>query len=138
MREKPLIFALANPDPEITPEQVSSVRDDAIVATGRSDYPNQINNVLGFPYIFRGALDVRASKITEGMKMAATKALAQLAKEPVPDDVSSAYQGEQMSFGSDYLIPKPFDARVLIWEASAVAEAAVKEGFPDFLRRSST
>ena len=128
MEERPLIFALANPDPEITPEQVSSVRDDAIVATGRSDYPNQINNVLGFPYIFRGALDVRASEITEGMKMAATKALAQLAKEPVPDDVSSAYEGEQMSFGPDYLIPKPFDARVLIWEASAVAEAAVKEG----------
>ena len=128
MKERPLIFALANPDPEITPEQVSSVRDDAIVATGRSDYPNQINNVLGFPYIFRGALDVRASEITEGMKMAATNALAQLAKEPVPDDVSSAYQGEQMSFGPEYLIPKPFDARVLIWEASAVAEAAVKEG----------
>ena len=128
MTENPLIFALANPDPEITPEQVASVRDDAIVATGRSDYPNQINNVLGFPYIFRGALDVRASEITEGMKMAATKALAQLAKEPVPDDVSSAYGGEQMSFGPDYLIPKPFDARVLIWEASAVAEAAVNEG----------
>ena len=128
MTENPLIFALANPDPEITPEQVASVRDDAIVATGRSDYPNQINNVLGFPYIFRGALDVRASEITEGMKMAATKALAQLAKEPVPDDVSSAYGGEQMSFGPGYLIPKPFDARVLIWEASAVAEAAVNEG----------
>jgi malate dehydrogenase (oxaloacetate-decarboxylating)(NADP+) len=128
MTENPLIFALANPDPEITPEQVASVRDDAIVATGRSDYPNQINNVLGFPYIFRGALDVRASEITEGMKMAATNALAQLAKEPVPDDVSSAYGGEQMSFGPNYLIPKPFDARVLIWEASAVAEAAVNEG----------
>ena len=128
MAERPLIFALANPDPEITPEQVASVRDDAIVATGRSDYPNQINNVLGFPYIFRGALDVRASEITESMKMAATKALAQLAKEPVPDDVASAYGGEQMSFGPEYLIPKPFDARVLIWEASAVAEAAVNEG----------
>ena len=128
MAERPLIFALANPDPEITPEQVSSVREDAIVATGRSDYPNQINNVLGFPYIFRGALDVRASEITEGMKMAATKAIAQLAKEPVPDDVASAYGGEQMSFGPEYLIPKPFDARVLIWEASAVAEAAVNEG----------
>jgi len=128
MAENPLIFALANPDPEITPEQVASVRDDAIVATGRSDYPNQINNVLGFPYIFRGALDVRAREITEEMKMAATKALAQLAKEPVPDDVSSAYGGEQMTFGRDYLIPKPFDARVLIWEASAVAEAAVNGG----------
>ncbi len=128
MNSRPLIFALANPDPEITPEQVSTVRDDAIVATGRSDYPNQINNVLGFPYIFRGALDVRATEITEGMKMAATKAIAELAKEPVPDDVSMAYGGEQMSFGPEYIIPKPFDARVLIWEASAVAEAAVKEG----------
>ncbi len=128
MNLMPLIFALANPDPEITPEQVATVRDDAIVATGRSDYPNQINNVLGFPYIFRGALDVRATEITEGMKMAATKAIAELAKEPVPDDVSMAYGGEQMSFGPEYIIPKPFDARVLIWEASAVAEAAVKEG----------
>ena len=128
MSERPLIFALANPDPEITPEEVMSVRDDAIVATGRSDYPNQINNVLGFPYIFRGALDVRATEITEGMKMAATNALAKLAKEPVPDDVLSAYGGEQMQFGPEYLIPKPFDARVLIWEASAVAEAAVNEG----------
>lgn len=128
MAERPLIFALANPDPEITPEEVMSVRDDAIVATGRSDYPNQINNVLGFPYIFRGALDVRATEITEGMKMAATNALAKLAKEPVPDDVLSAYGGEQMQFGPEYLIPKPFDARVLIWEASAVAEAAVNEG----------
>ncbi len=128
MSENPLIFALANPDPEITPEDVYAIRNDAIVATGRSDYPNQINNVLGFPYIFRGALDVRATEITEGMKMAATKALASLARQPVPDDVISAYDGEQMSFGRDYLIPKPFDARVLIWEASAVAEAAVEEG----------
>ena len=128
MADRPLVFALANPDPEITPEEVMSVREDAIVATGRSDYPNQINNVLGFPYIFRGALDVKATEITEGMKMAATHALAQLAKEPVPDDVLSAYGGEQMQFGPEYLIPKPFDARVLIWEASAVAEAAVKEG----------
>ena len=128
MSENPLIFALANPDPEITPEDVYAIRGDAIVATGRSDYPNQINNVLGFPYIFRGALDVRATEITEGMKMAATKALARLARQPVPDDVISAYEGEQMSFGRDYLIPKPFDARVLIWEASAVAEAAVEEG----------
>ncbi len=128
MSGRPLIFALANPDPEITPEEVYSARDDAIVATGRSDYPNQINNVLGFPYIFRGALDVKAKEITEGMKMAATKAIAELAKEPVPDDVLSAYGGEQMSFGPEYLIPKPFDARVLIWEASAVAEAAVNEG----------
>lgn len=128
MAKKPLIFALANPDPEIIPEDVNEVRDDAIVATGRSDYPNQINNVLGFPYIFRGALDVGATEITEKMKMAATKSLAKLAKETVPDDVMMAYNGEQLQFGPDYLIPKPFDARVLIWEASAVAEAAVNEG----------
>ena len=128
MAERPLIFALANPDPEILPNDVQAVRDDAIIATGRSDYPNQINNVLGFPYIFRGALDVRATEITEGMKMAATKALAALAKEPVPDEVAAAYAGEQMQFGPEYLIPKPFDARVLIWEASAVAQAAVDEG----------
>ena len=128
MAERPLIFALANPTPEIMPEEVAAVRDDAIMATGRSDYPNQINNVLGFPYIFRGALDVQADEITEGMKMAATMALANLAKEPVPDDVAAAYGGAQIQFGPDYLIPKPFDARVLIWEASAVAEAAVAEG----------
>ena len=128
MAKKPLIFALANPNPEIIPEDVNEVRDDAIVATGRSDYPNQINNVLGFPYIFRGALDVGATEITEKMKMAATKSLAKLAKETVPDDVMMAYNGEQLQFGPDYLIPKPFDARVLIWEASAVAEAAVNEG----------
>jgi len=128
MADRPLIFALANPDPEISPDDVYSVREDAIVATGRSDYPNQINNVLGFPYIFRGALDVRSKEITEGMKMAATHAIAQLAKEPVPDDVAAAYGGEQLQFGPEYLIPKPFDARVLIWEASAVAEAAVNEG----------
>ena len=128
MADRPLIFALANPDPEITPDEVYAVREDAIVATGRSDYPNQINNVLGFPYIFRGALDVRAKEITEGMKMAATHAIAELTKQPVPDDVAAAYGGEQMQFGPEYLIPKPFDARVLIWEASAVAEAAVNEG----------
>ena len=128
MGANPLIFALANPTPEIMPEEVAAVREDAIMATGRSDYPNQINNVLGFPYIFRGALDVQADEITEGMKMAATLALAKLAKEPVPDDVLAAYGGVQLQFGPDYLIPKPFDARVLIWEASAVAEAAVKEG----------
>ena len=128
MAERPLIFALANPDPEISPDDVYAVREDAIVATGRSDYPNQINNVLGFPYIFRGALDVRSKEITEGMKMAATNAIAELAKQPVPDDVAAAYGGEQLQFGPEYLIPKPFDARVLIWEASAVAEAAVNEG----------
>ena len=128
MAERPLIFALANPTPEIMPEEVAAIRDDAVMATGRSDYPNQINNVLGFPYIFRGALDVQASEITEGMKMAATMALSELAKEPVPDDVAAAYGGVQIQFGPDYLIPKPFDARVLIWEASAVAAAAVQEG----------
>ena len=128
MAERPLIFALANPDPEISPDDVYAVREDAIVATGRSDYPNQINNVLGFPYIFRGALDVRSKEITEGMKMAAPHAIAEHAKQPVPDDVAAAYGREQLQFGPEYLIPKPFDARVLIWEASAVAEAAVNEG----------
>ncbi|MDP7372249.1 MAG: phosphate acyltransferase, partial [Candidatus Poseidoniaceae archaeon] len=128
MAPKPIIFALANPTPEITPEEVDKVRDDAIMATGRSDYPNQVNNVLGFPYIFRGALDVRATDITQNMKMAATKALAQLAKEPVPDYISEAYDGATMQFGPEYIIPKPFDRRVLIWEASAVAQAAVDEG----------
>ena len=128
MAKKPLIFALANPDPEILPSEINEVRDDAIIATGRSDFPNQINNVLGFPYIFRGALDVQTKEITEGMKMAATKAIAKLAKEPVPDDVLSAYSDENIQFGPEYIIPKPFDARVLIWEASAVAEAAVMEG----------
>ncbi|MDA8727932.1 NADP-dependent malic enzyme, partial [Euryarchaeota archaeon] len=125
MADKPIIFALANPTPEITPEEILEVRTDAIIATGRSDYSNQVNNVLGFPYIFRGALDVRARDITQGMKMAATKALADLAKEPVPDYISAAYDGATMQYGPDYIIPKPFDRRVLIWEASAVAEAAV-------------
>ena len=128
MAKKPIIFALANPTPEITPEEVEEVRSDAIIATGRSDYPNQVNNVLGFPYIFRGALDVRATDITQNMKMAATKALAELAKEPVPDYISAAYDGVTMQFGPEYIIPKPFDRRVLIWEASAVAQAAVDEG----------
>ena len=128
MADKPIIFALANPTPEITPEEILEVRTDAIIATGRSDYSNQVNNVLGFPYIFRGALDVRARDITQGMKMAATKALAALAKEPVPDYISAAYDGATMQYGPDYIIPKPFDRRVLIWEASAVAEAAVQEG----------
>lgn len=128
MASKPIVFALANPTPEIMPHEVLAVRDDAIIATGRSDFPNQVNNVLGFPYIFRGALDVRARDITPGMKMAATKALAALAKEPVPDYISHAYSGESMQYGPDYIIPKPFDRRVLIWEAADVAEAAVNEG----------
>ena len=128
MAENPIIFALANPTPEILPEEVLEVRQDAIIATGRSDYPNQVNNVLGFPYIFRGALDVRARDITQGMKMAATRSLAALAKEPVPDYISAAYDGATMQYGPEYIIPKPFDRRVLIWEASAVAQAAVDEG----------
>ena len=128
MADRPVIFALANPTPEILPEEVLDVRQDAIIATGRSDYANQVNNVLGFPYIFRGALDVRARDITQNMKMAATKALAALAKEPVPDYISAAYDGVVMQYGPEYIIPKPFDRRVLIWEAAAVAQAAVDEG----------
>ena len=128
MANRPLIFALANPDPEILPEEVRAVRSDAVIATGRSDYPNQINNVLGFPYIFRGALDVRATSITENMKMAATMALAKLAKETVPDDVVEAYDGVRIQYGPDYLIPKPFDARSFDLGGLAVAEAAVNEG----------
>ena len=128
MAKNPIIFAMANPDPEITPEEVAEVRDDAIMATGRSDYPNQVNNVLGFPFIFRGALDVRARKINEQMKKAAALALAALAKEEVPDDVKRAYGNEDFSFGRNYLIPKPFDKRVLTWVSPAVAKAAMDSG----------
>jgi malate dehydrogenase (oxaloacetate-decarboxylating)(NADP+) len=128
MAEQPLIFAMANPDPEIKYELAKEVRPDAIVATGRSDYPNQINNVLGFPFIFRGALDVRASAINEEMKVAAAKALAALTKEDVPDSVLQAYNVERLKFGPEYIIPKPFDPRVLLWEAPAVAEAAMATG----------
>ncbi|MCZ6570410.1 MAG: NADP-dependent malic enzyme [Deltaproteobacteria bacterium] len=131
MADQPLIFAMANPDPEITPQEVAEVRDDAIIATGRSDYPNQVNNVLGFPFIFRGALDVRARKINVEMKLAATRALADLAKQGaqgMPDEVIRAYEGERFEFGPRYIIPKPFDPRVLLWEASAVAEAAMRTG----------
>ncbi len=128
MAPNPIIFALANPVPEILPEVVAEVRDDVMMGTGRSDYPNQVNNVLGFPFIFRGALDVRATAITEGMKMAAARALADLAKEPVPQYVKDAYGGIDLSFGRDYLIPKPFDKRVLLWESAAVARAAYEEG----------
>jgi malate dehydrogenase (oxaloacetate-decarboxylating)(NADP+) len=128
MNKNPLIFAMANPDPEIKPELALATRPDVIMATGRSDYPNQINNVLGFPFIFRGALDVRATKITEGMKMAAAKALAALAKEPVPDVVKRAYGGKDFSFGPEYIVPKPFDPRVIEWEAVAVAKQACEEG----------
>jgi len=132
MAAKPIIFAMANPDPEITPDEVAAVRDDAIMATGRSDYPNQVNNVLGFPFIFRGALDVRARKINEAMKQAAVRGLAELARlgerEGVPDVVRRAYPGERFDFGPNYLIPKPFDPRVLLHVAPAVAEAAIETG----------
>jgi malate dehydrogenase (oxaloacetate-decarboxylating)(NADP+) len=128
MAKDPIIFAMANPDPEVLPEEVLKVRPDAIMATGRSDYPNQVNNVLGFPFIFRGALDTRATAINEEMKMAAVKALAQLAKQDVPESVSRAYGGQQFKFGREYLIPKPFDRRALLWVAPAVAEAAMRTG----------
>lgn len=128
MAAQPIIFALANPDPEISYEDAKSARPDAIIATGRSDYPNQINNVLGFPFIFRGALDVRAKAINDEMKVAAAHALAELAREDVPDSVLKAYGLSSLKFGPDYIIPKPLDPRVLIWEASAVAEAAMKTG----------
>ncbi len=130
MADKPMIFAMANPDPEITPREAKDARPDAICATGRSDYANQVNNVLGFPFIFRGALDVRASKINEEMKQAATYALAELAKrgEAVPDAVRKAYPGESFDFGPEYIIPKPFDPRVLLYVAPAVAKAAMDSG----------
>jgi len=128
MAANPIIFAMANPDPEITPEEVQEVRDDAIMATGRSDYPNQINNVLGFPYIFRGALDVRARTINDEMKIAAARALAALAREDVPDEVSAAYQGSRLRFGRDYLIPVPFDPRLIVTVPVAVAKAAIQSG----------
>jgi malate dehydrogenase (oxaloacetate-decarboxylating)(NADP+) len=128
MAPNPIIFAMANPDPEITYDDALAARPDAIVATGRSDYPNQVNNVLGFPFIFRGALDVRATTINDEMKLAATMALASLAKEDVPDSVLRAYSIDRLEFGREYIIPKPFDPRVLIWEASAVAQAAMDTG----------
>jgi malate dehydrogenase (oxaloacetate-decarboxylating)(NADP+) len=128
MAARPIVFAMANPDPEITYEEAKATRDDVIMATGRSDYPNQVNNVLGFPFIFRGALDVRATTINEEMKLAATRALANLAKEDVPDSVCRAYGVARLKFGPDYLIPKPFDPRVLVWESSAVAQAAMETG----------
>ncbi len=128
MAPKPIVFAMANPDPEITPEDIMAVRDDAIIATGRSDYPNQINNVLGFPYIFRGTLDVRASTINEEMKIAAAHALADLAREDVPDEVDAAYSGRRLRYGPDYLIPAPFDPRLVVAVPSAVAQAAMETG----------
>jgi len=128
MARDPIIFAMANPDPEISPEDAFEARKDVVMATGRSDYPNQVNNVLGFPFIFRGALDVMASAINDEMKMAAAHALATLAKEDVPDAVIKAYGGEKFKFGRNYIIPKPLDPRVLLWEAPAVAKAAMDTG----------
>jgi malate dehydrogenase (oxaloacetate-decarboxylating)(NADP+) len=128
MAKNPIIFAMANPDPEITPEDIESVRKDAIVATGRSDYPNQINNVLGFPYIFRGALDVRASTINDAMKIAAAEALAKLAREDVPDEVDAAYGGKRLKYGPGYIIPVPFDPRLISEVPAAVAQAAMDSG----------
>jgi malate dehydrogenase (oxaloacetate-decarboxylating)(NADP+) len=128
MAEDPIVFAMANPDPEIPYDVAVAARKDVIMATGRSDFPNQVNNVLGFPFIFRGALDVAASQINEDMKMAAVRALADLAKEDVPDSVIRAYGGKPFKFGREYLIPKPFDHRVLLWEAPAVADAAIASG----------
>jgi malate dehydrogenase (oxaloacetate-decarboxylating)(NADP+) len=127
MADNPIIFAMANPDPEITPEEVAEIRPDAIMATGRSDYPNQVNNVLGFPYIFRGALDVRASEINDAMKIAAANAIAELAREDVPDEVSAAY-GKPLQFGREYIIPAPFDPRLIVKVSSAVARAAMDSG----------
>ncbi|RCW27066.1 allosteric NADP-dependent malic enzyme [Ciceribacter lividus] len=128
MADNPIIFAMANPDPEITPEEVADIRNDAIMATGRSDYPNQVNNVLGFPYIFRGALDVRASSINDAMKIAAVRSLAELAREDVPDDVAAAYQGTRPRFGAEYIIPVPFDPRLISAIPVAVAKAAMETG----------
>ena len=128
MAKNPIIFAMANPDPEITPEEILEVRQDAIIATGRSDYNNQVNNVMGFPYIFRGALDVRASTINDEMKIAAAYAIAELARSPVPDEVSNAYSGKKMKFGPEYIIPVPFDPRLITIVPYAVAEAAIKTG----------
>ncbi len=128
MAPRPIVFALANPDPEIAPEDARAARDDLLMATGRSDYPNQVNNVLGFPFIFRGALDVRSSAINEEMKLAATHALAALTKESVPESVCRAYGVKEIRFGPDYIIPKPFDPRALVRVASAVARAAIESG----------
>ena len=128
MAQKPIIFAMANPEPEIMPAEAKKARPDAIIATGRSDFPNQVNNVLGFPYIFRGALDVRATAINEDMKIAAANAIAMLAREDVPDEVSNAYAGENLKYGEDYIIPAPFDPRLISAVSSAVAEAAMQSG----------
>ena len=131
MAKDPIILVLANPNPEISPEEILEVRDDAIIGTGRSDYPNQVNNVLGFPFIFRGALDVQAKKITEGMKMAAAVALAKLAKAPIPNYVKTAYNDQSLEYGKKHIIPKPFNKEVLVWVAPAVAQAAIDDGVSD-------
>ncbi len=128
MAKNPIIFAMANPDPEITYEEVQAARPDTIFGTGRSDYPNQVNNVLGFPFIFRGALDVRAKAINMEMKLAAAHALAALAREDVPDSVLRAYGLDSLAFGTEYIIPKPLDPRVMMWVAPAVAKAAMETG----------
>ena len=128
MAKNPIIFACANPDPEITPEEIEEVRDDAIIATGRSDYPNQVNNLIGFPYIFRGALDVRSKTINEEMKIAAAHAIASLAKEDVPDEVIAAMGGERPHYGKDYIIPSTFDPRLISVIPAAVAKAAIESG----------
>jgi malate dehydrogenase (oxaloacetate-decarboxylating)(NADP+) len=128
MAKNPIVFAMANPDPEISYEDATEARKDIIMATGRTDYPNQVNNVLGFPYIFRGALDVRARQINEAMKLAAVRALADLAKSQVPDIVNLAYNQQSMSFGPEYIIPKPLDPSLLATVAPAVAKAAVESG----------
>jgi malate dehydrogenase (oxaloacetate-decarboxylating)(NADP+) len=132
MAKDPIVFAMANPNPEISYEDAMSTRNDLIFATGRSDYPNQINNVLGFPFIFRGALDVRASTINEEMKLAASKALAELAKQPVPLEVLRAYSTDKIEFGREYIIPKPLDPRLIVSVASAVAKAAMDSGVAKF------
>ncbi|HHJ11744.1 MAG TPA: malate dehydrogenase, partial [Chromatiales bacterium] len=128
MAPRPIVFALSNPDPEIRPELAHQVRDDLIMATGRSDYPNQVNNVLGFPYIFRGALDVRASKINQEMHIAAVHALSGLTHQPVPEEVLRAYGLRELAFGPDYIIPKPLDPRLIDIVPQAVAQAAVDTG----------
>jgi malate dehydrogenase (oxaloacetate-decarboxylating)(NADP+) len=132
MTKKPVIFPMANPNPEIKYELARAARPDAIVGTGRSDYPNQVNNLLGFPYIFRGALDVRARSINDEMKIAASHALANLTREPVPPEVLKAYELEHLEFGTDYVVPKPFDPRLCLWEAPAVAKAAMDTGVARF------
>ena len=128
MAKDPIVFACANPDPEISPKDATSVRDDIIIATGRSDYPNQVNNLIGFPYIFRGALDVRAKEINESMKVAAANAIAMLARENVPDEVAAAYGGERPRYGKDYIIPSTFDPRLISVIPAEVAQAAMKSG----------